>query len=239
MKTNRKALLCLAVVTAFIWKSTAQTITNHFSSQTISKEILQKIKEDFGRNKVVPEKYEAQILIALSYYPELKNTKIEFRLTKAKTPLTSRPTVLGLFRSANKRNYCITISEQSIAYLEPILFKNLNFNAQIGVLGHELAHITSYNENGFGKMLNIIGIEIFSKKQVDRFEYKTDAICINHGLGFQLLEWSKIVRKNLGRENWRGADNIITNLRKERYMNPESIIKMIAELPMYRLIPTE
>lgn len=50
---------------------------------------------------------------------------------------------------------------------------------------------------GFSKMSNLLFIEIFSKKQVDKFENRTDHICINHGLGFQLLDWSKSVRQNL------------------------------------------
>lgn len=221
----------------FMLNSAAQTITQNFSLQTFPKETLEKFKIDFGTNKVILEKYEAQILIALSYYPELKNTKIEFRVKKTKTPLTSKPSMLSLFSSAKKRKYYVTISEQSNTYLAPILFKNLSFNAQIGLLGHELAHIANYRQKGFGKMFNIIGIEIFSKKQVDKFEYNTDIVCINHGLGYQLLDWSKLVRQNLGRENWRGANNICTNPKKERYMNPESILKMINELPIYNLKP--
>ncbi|WP_291131663.1 hypothetical protein [Flavobacterium sp. UBA7682] len=235
MITTKIKLLYLGIVAFFMLNSSAQTITQNFSIETFPKETLQNWKQDFGTNKVIPEKYEAQILIALSYYPELKDTQIEFRVKKTKTPLTSKPNILSFLLSAKKRKYCVTISEQSNTYLEPILFKNLSFNAQIGVLGHELAHIANYRQKGFGKMFNIIGIEIFSKKQVDKFEYNTDRVCINHGLGYQLLDWSKWVRQNLGRDNWRGANNITINPKKERYMNPESILKMINELPIYNL----
>ena len=57
-------------------------------------------------------------------------------------------------------------------------------------------------------MCNLLGIEFFSKCQVDKFESRTDLICINHGLGYQLLDWSKSIRENLKVVNWRGAENI-------------------------------
>jgi hypothetical protein len=236
---NKAAILMVLLLLLETINIQAQTFQRQFISDSISPKKIIDLKNEFGTNKTLIKKYEAQILIALSYYPELKNTKIEFRVKKTKTPLTSKPSMLSLFSSAKKRKYYVTISEQSNTYLEPILFKNLSFNAQIGVLGHELAHIACYRHKSFGKMFNIIGIEIFSKRQVDKFEYNTDIVCINHGLGYQLLEWSKLVRQNLGRDNWRGANNICTNPKKERYINPESIIKMINDLPIYTEKPQE
>ncbi len=193
----------------------AQNTTRRFFADSITNQKIMTLKHEFGAKKTFIKEYEAQILTALSYYPELKNVEIIFRLKKTNTPLTSKPSFVSLFRAAKNRKYIVTISEQTNPYLEPILFKNLNFNAQIGVLGHELSHISNYIHKGFGKMFHIIEIEIFSKKQVDSFEYNTDLTCISHGLGYQLLDWSLSVRQNLGKENWRGANNIVTNPKKK------------------------
>ncbi len=211
----------------------AQEIVKNFSPITFNTEQIQELKTKFGYNKIIPTQYETQILIALSYFPELKNTKIEFRLKKTNTPLSSKPKLIGLLQSAKKRKYIITISEATNSRLEPILLKNLNFNAQIGVLGHELSHVFDYRNKGFSKMTNLLIIEIFSKKQVDRFENRTDHICINHKLGYQLLDWSKSVRENLKIEYWRGADNLQYMTKNERYLNPETILKTIEQSPIY------
>ncbi|MES2545446.1 MAG: hypothetical protein V4548_11205 [Bacteroidota bacterium] len=213
---------------------TAQKVIKEFKRETISMLQLQELKTQFSINKIIPEKYESQILIALSYFPELKDTSIEFRLQKTNTPLSSRPSFFGLLQSSKKRKYYIVISEMSNSKLQPILIENLSFNAQIGVLGHELSHISDYLTKGFIKMNTILCIEIFSKKQVDSFEQKTDKICIYHGLGYQLLEWSTAVRNNLKIDNWRGANNIRLQSKKERYLNPETIIKFIETLPFYK-----
>ncbi|MFZ0596657.1 MAG: hypothetical protein WAM46_06720 [Flavobacterium sp.] len=211
----------------------AQEIVKSFSASTFGSKELDSLKVNYGINKIIPAVYETQILIALSYFPELKNTNIEFRLKKTNTPLSSKPTLPGLLQSAKKRKYIITISEETNPALEPILFKKLNFNAQVGVLGHELSHVSDYLTKGFSKMMNLVLIEIFSKKQVDQFESRTDHICINHGLGFQLLDWSKSVRENLKIDYWRGADNLKHKTSDERYLNPETIIQIMKQNQLY------
>lgn len=233
MKIKFKTSKILFLLTFLTINSSAQEIVKQFTKESYSNQKLQDLKKEFGKNKIIPTICESQILIALSYFPELKDTNIEFRLKKNNTPLSSRPNLLGLLQSSKKRKYIITISEATNSMLEPILLKNLNFNAQIGVLGHELSHVSDYMSKGFGKMANLLWIEIFSKKQVDKFETRTDHICINHGLGYQLLDWSSSVRKNLNIEYWRGADNLQYMTKKERYLNPETIIKVLKSKALY------
>lgn len=83
-------------------------------------------------------------------------------------------------------------------------------------------------------MFNVVAIELFSKKEVDKFEFNTDLNCINHGLGYQLLEWGTTVRKNLKRTNWRGAVNLTADEKSERYMNPSAITEIISKHPLYQ-----
>lgn len=234
MRIILKSIILVSMVVFVSGRLIAQEVTKQFSEDFITNEKIQELKKEFGNNKIIPIGYEAQILIALSFFPELKDVTIQFQIKKEDTPLSSRPTFFGLFQSAKSRNYIITISKQTNSRLEPILFKNLNFNAQIGVLGHELSHVSDYKTKGFGKMINVAIIELFSKTQVDNFERNTDMICINHGLGYQLLDWSKSVRQNLKMEYWRGADNVLCNSKKERYLNPDSIINVMNKLTLYK-----
>ncbi len=221
---------CIVLVPLIV---SSQNIVKEFTTSTFKAEQLKELKKEFGANKIIPAIYETQILIALSYFPELKNTTIEFRLRKTMTPLSSRPKLSGLFESAKKRVYLVTISEETISFLTPILFKNLNFNAQIGVLGHELSHVSDYWNKDFSKMSNLLLIEIFSKKQVDKFESRTDVSCIKHGLGYQLLDWSISVRQNLKIDCWRGPKNLKDTKSNERYLNPETIISYIHSISIY------
>jgi len=65
---------------------------------------------------------------------------------------------------------------------------------------------------------------------LDRMEYNTDRICIEHGLGKYLEAYSLHVRQTMHVHNWRGVDYIFDNDQQhERYMNPETIEKVMHE----------
>ncbi|CAH8281886.1 hypothetical protein EV196_11213 [Mariniflexile fucanivorans] len=212
----------------------AQEIVESFYQDSLTNGEFSNLKSEFGNHKTVIADYEKQMLIALSYFPELKDVKIVFRLRNRKTPLATRPTFFSMFCSAKKRTYVITISKKSTNYLNTIIFKNLNYNAQIGVLGHELSHISDYLNKGFGKMVVIAKNELLSPTEVDKREFNTDLDCINHGLGFQLLDWSINVRENLKRANWLGAVNLSNDEKSERYMNPSTIMEVLSKHPLYQ-----
>lgn len=198
----------------------------------MSNENIHDLKKNYGNEKTLPKYFENQTLIALSYFPELKDAKIKFRIKNKTTPLATRPSFTGMFRSAKKRTYIITISKKNISYLDTILLQNLNYNAQIGVLGHELCHVSDFINKGFGSMCQV-AIGHFSKKHVDRFEFNTDRSCIYHGLGYQLLAWSINVRENLKSSSWLGAATLPPDSTRERYMNPTTIERIITTHPRY------
>jgi len=53
----------------------------------------------------------------------------------------------SLINPFGNKKYLIIISSKSTALREPTLLKNLNFNAQIGALGHELAHTAYFHQH--------------------------------------------------------------------------------------------
>ncbi len=187
---------------------------------------------NFSANKTLPIGYEKQALIALSFFSELKDKNIKFVLEETTTPLASRPSFFSIFRNKNNRRYIITISTKSIAVLDKILLKNLDYNAQIGVLAHEISHIANYNKMNFWNFLRL-GFGLLSSKYMDAFEYNTDNTCINYGAGKYLLAWSKAVRSAFTKqqiEKMFGKDAS----KKERYMNPETIEKILKTHPLYQ-----
>ncbi|MEM9076999.1 MAG: hypothetical protein AAGC43_08165 [Bacteroidota bacterium] len=192
--------------------------------------------KEYEFRKKIPKEIQAQVLTALSYYPQLKYTRIKFRFKKRKTPLTSRPRISHVFLPKNWRTYVITISKETTESFAPILFSRLPYNAQIGVLGHEIAHILDYKSQTSFQLIGL-GFKIGKSSFVDRFEFETDERTIAHGLGYQLLDWSIFVRKALGIMEWKGASETLESGNisgtNERYMNPETIKKYIAQNPLY------
>ncbi len=52
--------------------------------------------------------------------------------------------MFSLLRKRDQRTYRVIISDQSLPQMESVLLKNLPFNAQIAIIGHELAHTAEY-----------------------------------------------------------------------------------------------
>ncbi|MDX2189791.1 MAG: hypothetical protein SFY32_07995 [Bacteroidota bacterium] len=184
----------------------------------------------FGKNKILPKANEQQALLALSFYPELINTKIEFRLVDDIVPLTTTPIWWQIVKSGKNRTYLILISFKSNKLLTPILLENLEYNAQIGVLAHELSHVVEFQEWNFFNFIYHILMNL-SSKYVDTFEYNTDKRTISHGLGYQLRAWSVDTRKKLDLSKFISEEDI--NNGRERYMNPETIDKLMLTNPLY------
>jgi len=187
----------------------------------------------YGRNKEIPEEFKTPILTALSHFPELKDVHIIFKVKKAYTPLITKPCLASIFKRKDHRTYIITISNETVDTISRLLFKNLDFDEQVGVMGHELSHVADFNNKNFLQTI-ANGIGHLSKEHVDKMEFNTDRICVMHGLGKYLEAYSLHVRETMHVHNWRGVDFVNkgnSNGQHERYMNPETIEKYMGTSP--------
>jgi len=201
-------------------------------SEAANKETAIDSLKEFGYKKEIPQQFEKPILTALSHFPELKNVHIVFRIKKAYSGLTTKPNFAGVFKRKDHRTYIVTISNETIDTLRPLLLQNLTFEQQVGVIGHELSHVVDFNSKNFPQTIGV-GIGHISNQYLDKMEFNTDRICIQHGLGKYLLAYSKHVRETMHVHNWRGGDYVNKgngNGKYERYMNPDTIEKTMLEL---------
>ncbi len=76
MSLNNNLKLVLVGVVFSVATMRGQGIVKSFSANTVSNGTRQELKKKYGTNKRIPTVYETQILLALSYFPELKNTTI-------------------------------------------------------------------------------------------------------------------------------------------------------------------
>jgi len=232
---KKLAKIVVFLVSIIFTHARGGTITKTYAPENFDSTNYYSLLDQFGKNKILPKGFEKQTLIALSFFPELKNIHIVFRVKKVMIPLASRPTILSVFHKAPNRTYIITISSKSLEIMDPILLHRLNYNAQIGVLGHEISHVAYYNKLVFLEFLRLC-FGLFQSGFMDKFEYNTDKICIEHGLGYQLLAWSLNIRAVFPKEamiKMFGEDAA----KRERYMFPETIERYIAGMPLYRTFP--
>lgn len=224
MKGMKKFLLCLLSVIFFPLLSDAcpREKTNGADSLEV-----------YAYKKEIPPPYREPILKALSFFPELKEVHIIFRIRKQYAGLTTKPDFPSVFKRKNHRTYIITISNNTIDTLWPLLFENLTYEQRVGVIGHELSHVADFNSHNFFQTV-ATGIGHISARFLDKMEFNTDRICIQHGLGEYLLAYSTHVREVMHVQTWRGVDFVYKNdQRHERYMNPSTIRRYMDSLPLH------
>jgi len=153
------------------------------------------LKKEFGKNKKLPRGYGLQALVALSHYPELKDIAIEFIYKETDATAYCRPVFSTMIMPSRERTYRVVISKKIRKSKEAVRFHNLSFSAQIGVIGHELGHISYFIGKSAMEMAEIglkyIGDNDFKRK----LEIGTDLIAIEHGFGNQLIEYARLVEE--------------------------------------------
>lgn len=145
---------------------------------------LDSLKKEFGINKTFYKKLELPALVALSYFPQLKHTKIEFRRHKLSSTMAARPTIGSAFRQKGKRKYLISLDD----FDADIPFDDAAFNEQVGVIGHELSHIIYYEEHSALHLMSL-SFKYSNKKFKAKFEKDTDRRTVTFNLGWQLYAW--------------------------------------------------
>ncbi|MEL6275969.1 MAG: hypothetical protein AAFU03_12780 [Bacteroidota bacterium] len=184
---------------------------------------------NYGKNKILAKGFELQCLLALSHYPELKETPIEFRVQPTFLPLSSRPAPLSVLLPWIKRKYLIVISNKSTDFWEDILLKNTPFNEQVGILGHELGHTVYYQDKSALQLVNIAYRYEYDEAFHLDFERETDKRAIAHGLGYQLYDFAFFVRIATGNSK----EEILTE-KGDVYLSPLEIAAEMKKFDFYR-----
>lgn len=186
-----------------------------------------KQKEDLKfENKIVPDDIWREAFIALSHYPELKDTPIEFKFKQKikKSFMQAQPKVATLLKNKKKRSYYVLISEKVVIDDEVFEVKNAPSDVLIGWIGHELGHIMDYRERSSANML-WFGIKyLTSKNYIKEAERAADTYAVNHGLGKYIIATKDFILNNTNL-----ADSYKSRIKK-LYLSQEEIMVLVDKL---------
>lgn len=181
---------------------------------------IEALEQDFAANKQLDSTYYLQSLIALSYYPELRPAQIEFVQQPIFTTMACRPRLDFFLKRRSKRVYRILINNDT-ANSKAVLLGDVTFNAQVGVIGHELAHVVDYSQkNVFGVIFT--GIGYLFKPYRRRLEHRIDRIGIEHGLGWQIYDYAGQILKS-------DSPRAYKQYKREIYYLPSELLQIITE----------
>lgn len=178
----------------------------------------------YSSKKTFVKEFELQSLIALSYYPELKDVTITFQYHDIKTTMEVRPEYTSAFKNHN-RKYIIFIDNDTHNN-EGVLLRDVSFNAQIGVIGHELAHIIDFEKRSV-KSLLLLAVDYVTLKKHARYERSIDEYAIKRGFGWQELEFADFM------QNKSKATARYKRFKQINYLSSSEIEEEIAKMKLY------
>ena len=178
------------------------------------------LKEIYGVNKQLAPGFELASLIALSQFPELIPLKIDIIYSKIKTTMQARPTIWFLLRKKENRGYKVIINSNE-KKLKQCALKNIPFDAQVGVLAHEFAHVLHYNSIGTLELL-VEGFQyLVSMKFRSKFERANDLETIERGFGWQVYHFTDyILNKTDASEKYKAY-------KRKIYFSPDEVEEII------------
>lgn len=181
--------------------------------------------ESFGVLKNIPLEIREVVLEALSFYPALKNIKIDFIFSNKirKSFMQAQPRLASMHGSRKRRSYIVKIRRVFSLNGEPTHAHSLPRDVLIGWIGHELGHIMDYMRKNNWSMI-LFGLNYyFSKSFIITAERAADIYALNHGLGGYLLATKDFILHKAGM-----SENYISRIRR-LYFPPEEIMVMIDE----------
>lgn len=176
-------------------------------------------------NKIIPESIKKEALEAISYYPELWDTAIEFKFKDSikKSTMQAQPHFTSLLKHKEFRKYLIFISRKIQIEGESFTIEDIPSDVIIGWIGHELGHVMDYqNRSNVGLM--ILGAKyLFSSSSIREIERTADTYAIAHGMGDYILK-----TKNFILENAHLSEKYKERIRR-LYISPEEVMNLINE----------
>lgn len=177
-------------------------------------------------NKIIPESIATEVTLALSHYPELKDTPIEFRFKEKikKSFMQAQPKFTGLFKNKKDRAYFVMISKTFNIESESFSISEVPSDVLTGWIGHELGHIMDYQErSGFNLIKFGIGY-LSSHKFIKEAERAADTFAVSHGMGDYILATKDFIL------NHAHLSKVYKDRIRKLYLSPEEILLLVEEL---------
>lgn len=178
-----------------------------------------------GKYHIMPKVISEEAEKALSYFPQLAETPIEFKFKSdiKKSTMQAQPNFFSLIKPRSKREYYIFISEKfKISGKE---FKTINVpkDVMIGWLGHELGHILDYQHRGKFN-LTWFGLKyLYFEKHIVEAERTADTFAVQQGMAEYILKTKDFIL------NHAEIDDNYKQRIKRFYLSPEEIMQIVKE----------
>jgi len=183
------------------------------------------ILEEFGNKKQIPAELRDVILKSLSFYPDLKNEKIDFVFNDniRKSVMQAQPIYTSMYGGRKWRTYVVKISRFFKLKGQKTPIQELPEDVLVGWIGHELGHIMDYLKRNNWSMI-LFGIGYYTSKSfIISAERAADTYAINHDLGDYILATKDFILHKADM-----PEKYINRI-KRLYLSPEEVMDLVED----------
>lgn len=177
----------------------------------------------FRHKKQIPSEIKPQVLKALSFYPELKNSVIRFNFKKTirTSVMQAQPVFSSLLQKRQKRRYRINISSHFKLKNCEMPITQIPEAVMVGWIVHELGHIMDYEHRSNAQIVMFGYRYLFSPEYVKEAERVADTFAVNHGSGKYILSTKRFILDHAD------IPQVYKDKIKRLYLSPDIIIELV------------
>lgn len=177
-------------------------------------------------NKQIPVEIEKQVVIALAFYPELKNTAINFILKKniKSSVMQAQPVFTSLLQNKKKRRYRINISTNFKLINADMPILEIPDTVFIGWIGHELGHILDYEGKSNTEIISFGYRYLFQPSFVKHAEMVADSFAVERGMGNYIVATKRFIL------NHAELPQAYKDKIRRLYLSPDVIVEQVKKL---------
>lgn len=196
------------------------------STQLTSADLKEKELLQFCKNKQIPSQIEKNVLTALSFYPELKNTCIRFIFKRdiKSSVMQAQPIFKTLLGSKKNRRYRINISTNFKLINAELPILEIPDSVFIGWIGHELGHILDYECKSNTEMVSFGYNYYFHPKFVKHAEMVADSLAVERGMGDYIVATKRFIL------NHAQLPEVYKDKIRRLYLSPDVIMEQVRML---------
>jgi hypothetical protein len=224
---RRKYIITIALV-LFLVSAFVYTLV-YFSSQPASIAGYNP-RNVFYHHKTIPAVLKTEILAALKYYPELKETPIDFVFDPhtSKSIMLSQPVLKSFWRGRYKRSYVVKINPHFVMTHSWMPIQDVPKDVLTGWIGHELGHVMDYRARSNANLV-LFGIRyVSSDKFKMQAERNADTYAVDHGLSGYIINTKNFILNNTK------LSELYKARIKRLYLSPQQIMDMVKKIEKRR-----
>jgi hypothetical protein len=183
-------------------------------------------KNTFYQHKTIPVVLQTEIMAALAFYPELKETPIDFVFdpNTSKSVMLSQPVAGSFFRGQQRRTYVVKMNPRFVTTHHSIPIQDAPKDVLIGWIGHELGHITDYSRRSNTQMAWFGLRYVTSDKYLMNAEKSADRFAVEHGMAEYIIKTKTFILHSADLPQ-SYKDRI-----KRLYLSPQQIMDLVKKL---------